>query len=47
MLIEKNYYGAWVISALVHGYLKTRTYYGISRRDAIAMFKEEFHLTSL
>lgn len=33
--------GAWQVCAVVRGYLVTRTYYGYSKREALAMFKRE------
>lgn len=36
--IEKNHYGAWVVSAIVNGYLTTRQFYGYTKRDAISRF---------
>lgn len=34
-----NHSGAWQISALVNNYLVTRTYYGYTKREAMAQFK--------
>lgn len=33
--------GCWVVSAIVDGYLKTRRYYGYTKREAITAFKQE------
>ena len=33
--------GAWQCSAIIRGYLVTRTYYFYSRREAIAQFRRE------
>lgn len=33
--------GAWQVSALVYGFLVTRTYYGYTKREALSMFREE------
>ena len=33
--------GAWVCSDIIHGHLITRTYYGYTKRQAMAMFKAE------
>jgi len=41
MTIERNYEGAYVVSDIVGGYLVTRSYYGYTRREAIALFKAE------
>ena len=32
-------YGAWIISALVDGYIVQRCYYGFTKREAISEFK--------
>lgn len=39
MVIEKNYEGAWVISAIVDGYSVTRRYYGYTKQEARQLFK--------
>ena len=41
MTATRNMHGAWVVSGIVDGYLVTRRYYGYTRRQAIAMWKEE------
>lgn len=41
MLIAKNSKGAYLISDFVNGYLLTRTYYGYTKREAVALFKKE------
>jgi len=33
--------GAWVISAMYEGYYESITYYGFTKREAIARFREE------
>lgn len=33
--------GGWLISAMIGGYLVTRRYFGYSKREAIAEFKDE------
>lgn len=33
--------GAWVISAMVDGYVESITYYGYTKREAIARFRDE------
>ena len=33
--------GAWVVSAIVGGYLETISYYGYNKRDAISRFRAE------
>lgn len=44
MTVTKNHEGALVVSALAHGYLITRTYYGYTRKEALALFKRELIL---
>ena len=41
MTITKSINGAYVISEVVRGYLVTRTYIGFTKRESIAMFKDE------
>lgn len=41
MSAYKNVHGAWVISAVIKGYLVTRQYYGYTKKEAIAEFKAE------
>jgi len=43
MVVERNYEGAWVIYSLVDslGYMVTRRYYFMSKREAVASFKRE------
>ena len=33
--------GAWTISDIVNGYLVSRTYYGYTKREAMAAFRAE------
>ena len=33
--------GAWQVSDIIGGYLVTRTYYGYTKREAIALFRAE------
>lgn len=33
--------GGWRVSAMIGGYLVTRRYFGYSKREAIAKFKDE------
>jgi len=42
MSVSRNYSGAWVISAVISGYLVTRQYYFYTKREAIRQFKAEF-----
>lgn len=39
--IEKTFQGAWRISAMVNGYLVSEQYMGYTKREAVAMFKEQ------
>lgn len=41
MTVGRNYEGAWVISAIVDGYLVTRRYYGYTKREAVRLFRRE------
>lgn len=41
MTITKNNEGAWVVSDIVAGYLITRRYYFYTKREALALFKQE------
>lgn len=41
MTCKKTVSGAWRVSDIVNGYLMTRQYFGYSKRDAIALFREE------
>jgi hypothetical protein len=33
--------GAWVISAIVDGYVESITYYGYNKKEAISRFRDE------
>lgn len=33
--------GGWMVSAMIGGYLVSRRYFGYSKREAIAKFKDE------
>lgn len=44
MTVEKTYQGAWRISTLVGDYLESRQYFDYTKKEAIALFKEEFNL---
>ena len=41
MNIEKNVYGAYVISDIVNGYLVSKQYYYYTKKEAITKFKRE------
>ena len=40
-VVKHSVTGAYVISDIVSGYLVTRTYYFMTKREAIAAFKAE------
>lgn len=33
--------GAWEVYAIVEGYMTRRVYFGVTKREALAMFREE------
>lgn len=37
----KLHNGAWQVSAIIGGYLVTRTYYGYTKREALRQFKAD------
>jgi hypothetical protein len=39
MIVEKGSQGQWIITALVHGYLVSRQFFGYTRREAMKRFK--------
>ncbi len=39
--VEKTIQGAWRVSGIVNGYLKTRQYFGYTRTESIRLWKEE------
>ena len=39
MTVTKLHNGAWQVSDIVKGYLKTMTFYAYTKREAIANFK--------
>lgn len=39
--IEKTFQGAWRVSAIVGGYLVQEQYFGYTKREAVARFKEQ------
>jgi hypothetical protein len=41
MTIERNYQGAWVISEIIGGYRVARSYYGYTKREAVALFRAD------
>jgi hypothetical protein len=38
---QRNQQGAWIISDIVGGYWVTRTYYGYTKSESLAKFKQE------
>jgi hypothetical protein len=40
MTIERTFQGAWRVSAIVDGYLVTRQFFGYTKKEAVAAFKE-------
>ena len=41
MTATRLHNGAWQVSAIVRGYLTTRTFYGYTKREALALFRAE------
>ena len=41
MTVEKTTQGAWKVSDIVNGYLVTKQYFGYTKKEAIAIFKQE------
>jgi len=42
MIIERTHMGFWRISDIIDGYHVERSYYGYTKREAVAKFKGEF-----
>lgn len=42
MTIEKNLHGAWVVYDIINGYLVHQQYYGYTKKQAIALFKQKY-----
>jgi hypothetical protein len=40
MTIERTFQGAWRISGMIDGYLVIRQFFGYTKKEAIAAFKE-------
>lgn len=41
-IVERvSHSGAWIVSDIVGGYRVARTYYGYTRREAVALFRRE------
>jgi len=41
MVERVSHSGAWIVSDIVGGYRVARTYYGYTRRQAVALFRRE------
>ena len=41
MTVEKTTQGAWKVSDIVNGCLVTKQYFGYTKKEAIAIFKQE------
>lgn len=41
MTIERTFQGAWRVSAMIDGYLVSRQYFGYTKREAVAAFRED------
>lgn len=42
MIVERTFQGAWRISGIHDSHLVTRVYFYMTKRQAVAMFLEEF-----
>jgi hypothetical protein len=40
MTIERTFQGAWRISGIIDGHLVTRQFFGYTKKEAVAAFKE-------
>lgn len=40
MTIERTFQDAWRISGMIDGYLVTRQFFGYTKKEAVAAFKE-------
>lgn len=40
--IEQTFQGAWRISAIVKGYLVSKQYMGYTKKEAVALFQQQF-----
>lgn len=40
LTVDRNAEGAWRVSAIVGGFLVTRCYYGFTRRESVALFRD-------
>ena len=41
MTVTRLHSGAYQVSAIIRGYLVTRTYYGYTKREAVRLFRED------
>lgn len=39
--IERTFQGAWLISAMIDGYLVSKQYMGYTKKEAVSMFQQE------
>jgi hypothetical protein len=39
MIVEKGSQGQWIITALLHGYVVSRQFFGYSKKEAVKRFK--------
>jgi hypothetical protein len=39
MIVEKGSQGQWIITAMVHGYMVSRQFFGYTKKEAIERFK--------
>lgn len=39
--IERTFQGAWLISAMIDGYLVCKQYMGYTKKEAVSMFQQE------
>jgi hypothetical protein len=36
--------GAWVVTDIINGYYEQEVYYGYTKKEAIALFKEKYNV---
>jgi len=39
--VEKTFQGAWRVSAIISGYLVQEQFFGYTKKEAVARFKEQ------
>jgi hypothetical protein len=47
LTIDRNLEGAWRITAIVGGYYVTRVFYGYTKKESVALFREYAKLGKL